>query len=238
MFCYIHLPENVEELKLTFQTFTQNTNMNAIKNDIMNDQNCESFICNNLERKMCDKTQFRDNMVAWIMAMQKTKNGTMGLNVDNIYTPSRDILTVPSSQQKMDIQVTFADNNILLWRMDSWPKKIRSGMSQVDRERALIRSCIENMQDELMRYMNMVSDVISVSSENSFQNDLILSPTTACKTSSENGTKWTTDDEMDGYKTGSTFSDMDVISDNETSNNRKRKRLNFKIAMYVNWCKR
>lgn len=177
------------------------------------------MICRNLERKMCEETAFRDEMVGWLQSMQKTKNGTMVVLFDNIYTPKiinlpdRTCMMTPDFTQQRTMQVCFADNNILLWRMDSWPKKIITGMTSINKDHVMIRQFVEYLQDKLMKFMSMAVEVISVSSEHSFMNDLKMSPSTEHKTSSENGLRWTTDDEIDGYETETNYSDMDVFSD-------------------------
>lgn len=163
----------------------------------------ESFMANSLERKVCCDKEFRDMMVSWLELMKWPAAGTLGLNIDNIYKPiirnepDKTNVTNPTENQKRIMQSTFADNNILTWRMEQWPKKIRTGMSDKEREKAVIWIIIEGFQSALMEAMMVQTsgDIISISSENSFRNDLIMSPV---KTSSTN---WSEADEMDVYCT-------------------------------------
>lgn len=144
-------------------------------------------------------------MVAWIQAMSRSTQGSIGLSVDNIYLPvlinlpDRTYLTSSTVQQKRIMQKTFADTNILSWRMDQWPSKIKSGMSGLERERACIKIIVNGMQKCLMDcMMNPTEDeIITISSEHSFREDLEMTPTSCHKTSSIDNELWSNADEMD-----------------------------------------
>lgn len=185
--------------------FASNKKMRDLTNDMKDDKTQpESYICNSLERKVCNDKEFRDNIVAWFETMKYPKQGTLGLNLDNIYNPilvnmpDKTFVTNPTEEQKRIMQVTFADNNILGWRIDQWPAKIKSGMSKIDREKAVIKIIINGFQAALMEAMMIqtTGDIISISDETSFQNDLIITPSS---------TKWSDADEMDGYGTDTIY---------------------------------
>lgn len=74
-----------------------------------------------------------------------------------------------------------------------------------------------------MNVMNTASDVISISSENSFKEELQRSSPSLFKTSSENETQWTTDDDIDGYDSETNMSGVELISQTGTTVSRKRK---------------
>lgn len=180
-----------EEMFTPTGTNKSNRRMNVIKEMMLGDTvEPESLICGNLERKVCTEGEFRDQMVAWIQCMSKTKTGSIELVVDNIYSPTlinlpdRTFVTAATVEQKRVIQKTFADTNIC-WRMDQWPSKI----------------IINGLQEELMKVlMNPAeAEIISISSEASFVRELEMTPPAEHKTSSVEEEIWSDAQELEDY---------------------------------------
>lgn len=96
-------------------------------------------------------------------------------------------------------------------------------MSPNDKERVLIRQCVENLQDELLKFMSMKVEVISVSSEESFIKELKMSPSTGYKKSSVKNSDWSTDEDIEGYETETNYSQMDVFSETDSPKGKIRK---------------